>query len=131
MPNNYEKIAEGEFCQVLASPDVVKALKKHAEKNAESKKEAKKIVEILKRLADFGLRYVNNKEQFRHEGKFPAGRNGLPVYVCKSWQLRVYGGFGVLKGVKTFFCEEAVIKKQDKAPPDVLNRVGLRLGEYQ
>lgn len=105
-------------------------LTKHAEKNAKAKKEAKKIVEILRRLADFGLLHVNNKEQFRHEGKFPAGKNGQPVYVCKSWQLRVYGGFGELKGVKTFICQEAVIKQQKKANPAVLNRVGLFLGEY-
>ncbi|MDU8912781.1 hypothetical protein [Aestuariicoccus sp. MJ-SS9] len=131
MLNNYEKIAQGEFCQVLASPDVIGLLKVHAEKNAKSKKEAKKIVDILQRLADFGLQQVNNKEQFRREGKFPTGKHGLPVFVCKAWQLRVYGGFATIKGVKFFICEEAVIKQKNKANPSVLDRVGSRLGEYQ
>ena len=129
MLEGYQLFKDGADTLVLLSDDVLAFL--GAEKRND-KQHVNKIGQILGKLAEFGLQFVNNTEQFRREGKFSTGgkeSKEIAVYAVKAHQIRVYGGFLNLNGRRTFLGVEAARKRKNKADQAQLKRVAVALGE--
>lgn len=121
---------KGDACAVRLSSEVLGKLEEHKKRSKAAAKDVMKVGAILEQLSIRGVRGMNNREQFRHEGKFTVGKAGsadCAVYAIKSFNLRIYGGF--VDG--TFHAVEMDVKKKDKADPAVLQRAARKLGELQ
>ena len=124
IPDGYRKLGEGALCEIWANDGTYAILRKAPPGDIQ------KVKLILAELSEHGSADLN-KEQFRDEGHFSAGKAGAgryTVYAVKSYQLRIYGGF-VGEENAFFVCENALLKKRDKADQAVLKRVARALGE--
>lgn len=130
MLEGFEQLTKDQEIDVWISPKVGDFLNSYREPNG---KDVRKVLQILRKLGQFGTKMVGGTEFFKHEGKFKTGRkdgSSLAVYAVKSFQLRLYGGFLTIGGRHCFLAIEAVQKKRNKADRTVLERVAAALGEF-
>lgn len=122
MPDKYQKLAAGPYCEVTISSKALRDLKK-----APGKDRARAL-QILNHLSEHGPDDLNNT-QFKSEGRKKRGDgSSVMVYAVKAYQVRIYGGW--LPGPPPEFrCPEATIKKSQKADQEQLKRVASKLGE--
>ncbi len=130
MIDGFEQFTSGDAYVVLVKSDVGDFLKDYEKSKP---KDVRKTLQILKKLANFGLPYMTDSTSFVREDSFASGnknRRKMVVYAVKSFQLRVYGGFAKLEGKQCFLCLEAAKKQKDKADRAQLERVAKALGAW-
>jgi hypothetical protein len=126
--DGFEELQAGKEHVVLVSDGVGVFLSKYEESKP---KDVRKAIQILVKLATYGLPYMRDTTSFVREGAFPTGgKDGgkAVVYAVKAFQLRIYGGFVTLGGKSCFLALEAAQKKKDKADRAQLERVARALG---
>lgn len=117
----YEEIARGKHCRVMMARRVSKEFAK-----APAKDRAR-CLKMLKRFAEDGPETFN-REQLRMEGRFPSGKRGsvdIAVWVFKSYQVRIYGGFNA----GDFLCVEYDLKKQNLADQGKLRNAARKIAD--
>ena len=122
MSDSFQKVAEGEYCEVWLHKNVVKVIR-----DAPAGDRAR-AGSILERLAESGPDNLHDK-QFKFEGRYSVDHRRIAVYAVKAYQLRVLGGWEEGPSRK-FVCPEATIKQQKKADRNQLERVAIKVGEY-
>ncbi|MES2432520.1 MAG: hypothetical protein V4586_01670 [Pseudomonadota bacterium] len=121
----YTVAATGPFFVVCISKKVKKVIE-----NAPPS-DRRKVGRLMGHLAEHGQALLS-ADNLKREGAFPSGLPGVSnqvVWVFRSNQLRVYGGFCRVNNREIFVCDEADIKKQDAADQRLLARAGKHLGE--
>ena len=94
-------------------------------------KDRRRIERMMKQLAKEGAELLDN-DHLKFEGRFPSGLpdgSQIAVYVFRSYQTRVYGGWVELEGVRMFVCPEMDKKKTGSADQEMLKRTARKLGE--
>lgn len=125
MIEGYTRMAAGAYCEVHIADKALKEYRKAPPKDRA------RVESIIGELAANGPDDLVDT-QLKFEGRFPiGGKRGtkLAVWVVKSYQLRVYGGYWN-KHPLVFLCPEVAIKKTNKADQELLRRVAKKVGEH-
>lgn len=126
--HGFTELEAGEEHVVLVADDVGVFLSSYSRSKPEHVRRA---LQILRKLASYGLNHMRDTTSFVREGSFSTGRKDggkAVVYAVKAFQLRIYGGFVTKGNQSCFLAVEAAQKKRDKADRAQLERVAKLLG---
>jgi hypothetical protein len=121
LPQGYEVLERGLYCDVLIKASVRERIVKKA-----SEEQRVGLKDLAERYARGGLGAMTRNKFNTDEGWFPSKKDKrVRLQAFKPWQFRAYGFEGQIHGRRTFFITGADwSKKQDRANQTILAGAG-------